>query len=132
MTTKDRLLEYIQYKGITQRAFCRKAGLSENLLSSKSWEFFDSTIEKIRESYIDLNIDWVRTRLFAVNAIDLVINLGMNGVYICIKNNDIFVFKDTNEELQMYSLKEFAKCCYGELCPWCLRLKIINDEGSNR
>lgn len=61
MTTKDRLLEYIQYKGITQRAFCRKAGLSENLLSSKSGEFFDSTIEKIRESYPDLNIDWVRT-----------------------------------------------------------------------
>jgi len=85
--------------------------------------------------YINLHYNPIYSnivRLFAANAIDLVINLGMNGVYICIKNNDIFVFKDTNEELQMYSLKEFAKCCYGELCPWCLRLNIINDEGSNR
>lgn len=67
-------------------------------------------------------------KLFEEGKFDIIFSLGMSNVYICIKDNDVFVLKETKDTGSIYSIKEFAECCYKELCPWCERNKLIQKE----
>ena len=51
--------------------------------------------------------------------VEMVFNIGVENVYICLKDNDIFVIKDTNGLILKYSKEEFIECCFEELCPTC-------------
>lgn len=66
-------------------------------------------------------------KLFEEDKTDIIFSLGGNAD-ICIKDNDVFVLKETKDAVCIYSIKEFAECCYKELCPWCERYKLIEEE----
>lgn len=58
-TTKDRILEYIKYKGITQHAFERKCGLSNAYLNNMKKNFGMEKLNEILSIFPDLNRDWL-------------------------------------------------------------------------
>lgn len=62
-TTKTRLLEYLDYKGITKSEFYRQTQIKRGLLDSDklSATVPDTTIAKIIATYPDLNIIWLIT-----------------------------------------------------------------------
>src|SRR4051812_12728144 len=57
-TVKERILQFIEYKGISNRNFCQKINVSPNILSTKSALGTDILI-KINIEYPELNMDWV-------------------------------------------------------------------------
>ena len=62
MTTKERFVEYLKFKGIGQTAFEESAGLSRGAIAKKTGFNADS-IEKIATACSDLNINWLVTGL---------------------------------------------------------------------
>lgn len=56
---KERLLQFLTYKGISQRAFCRRIGMSENWVTTMCSTCRIDTLDKIGESYPDLNMKWL-------------------------------------------------------------------------
>lgn len=64
-------------------------------------------------------------KLYEDDKTDIIFSLGMGNVYICIKDNDVFVLEETKDTVNIYSIKEFSECCYKKLCPWCERYKLI-------
>lgn len=58
-------------------------------------------------------------KYFIKEKVEMVFNIGVENVYICVKDNDVFVIKDINDEIRKYSVKEFKECCFNELCPTC-------------
>lgn len=62
MTTKERFIEYLKFKGLGQTAFEESAGLSRGSIAKKTGFNADS-IEKIATACPDLNINWLVTGL---------------------------------------------------------------------
>ncbi len=62
MTTKERFVEYLKFKGMGQTAFEESAGLSRGSIAKKTGFNADS-IEKIAIACPDLNINWLVTGL---------------------------------------------------------------------
>lgn len=62
MTTKERFVEYLKFKGFGQTAFEESAGLSRGAIAKKTGFNADS-IEKIAMVCPDLNINWLITGL---------------------------------------------------------------------
>ena len=62
MTTKERFVEYLKFKGFGQTAFEESAGLSRGAIAKKTGFNADS-IEKIAMACPDLNINWLVTGL---------------------------------------------------------------------
>ena len=60
MTTKERFVEYLKFKGMGQTAFEESAGLSRGAIAKKTGFNADS-IEKIAIACPDLNINWLVT-----------------------------------------------------------------------
>ena len=58
MSTKEKLLQYIEYKEITQGKFCRKIGVSNGFLTSGK-HIGSEKLKAIRDNYPDLNMDWL-------------------------------------------------------------------------
>ncbi len=58
MTPKERILQYIEKKGITQYAFSKRTGLSNGFLKAGSSLSVDNLLI-ISNSFDDLNIEWV-------------------------------------------------------------------------
>lgn len=59
---RARLQEYIKYLGLTNRAFCRKVGIGENTLNcNKGIDLSKNTLDKIANTYPQLNINWIIT-----------------------------------------------------------------------
>lgn len=56
---KERLLQFLAYQGISQRAFCRKIGMSENWVATMCSTCRNDTLDKIGESYPELNMKWL-------------------------------------------------------------------------
>lgn len=56
---KERILEFLLYKGITQRAFCRNIGMSENWVATMRSTCRNDTLLKIEECYPELNMKWL-------------------------------------------------------------------------
>ncbi len=60
MGSKQRILEYLQIKGIGKRDFARDTGLSHTILNSGN-NLGTDKLEKIISAYPDINIYWVVT-----------------------------------------------------------------------
>ena len=58
MCVRDRLIKFIEYKGITQRQFYIKAGLSSGFLN-KNKSIGSSKINKIIHAYPELCLEWL-------------------------------------------------------------------------
>lgn len=61
MTLQNRLIKFISYKGMTVRAFEDSVGLSNGAVSKMGENTRRSTLDKISNTYPDLNMIWVRT-----------------------------------------------------------------------
>lgn len=59
-TQKDRILEYLEYKGITKNKFYTTTGVGNGILDKKGGITAD-TIEKIISVYRDINLMWLIT-----------------------------------------------------------------------
>lgn len=60
MGLKERLLEYIAYKGISKAAFEKNCGLSNDAVGKMGNNTSTKTIDKISKTYPELNIAWLR------------------------------------------------------------------------
>ncbi|MBR5003788.1 MAG: hypothetical protein IKY13_09835 [Bacteroidaceae bacterium] len=60
-TVKQRLLDFIYYLRITQTEFCNRLGVSSAYVTSIRKSIAPEKLSKIRESYPDLNIEWLLT-----------------------------------------------------------------------
>ena len=61
MSIKNRFCQYIRYKGITQRAFFLRCGISPGYMDRLKRHIGDKKAEAIRAEYPDLNIEWLET-----------------------------------------------------------------------
>jgi len=59
MTVKEKLLEFIKYKNLKSRAFCRSIGVSETYISSMRSSLQPDKLSIIASVYPDLNIGWL-------------------------------------------------------------------------
>ena len=60
MKTKERIVQFIDFKGISKRKFCEKISLSHTIFNKKSALGSDK-LELIAMQYLELNMDWVIT-----------------------------------------------------------------------
>lgn len=58
-TVKERLTEYLKFKGITKSAFGREVGVSSAYVNSITRTINPDIVKRIRLSYPDLNTDWI-------------------------------------------------------------------------
>lgn len=58
MSVKKRLLEYLEYKQITQYEFCKKAKLANGFFKSGD-HISSKSLERITDIYDDLNLVWL-------------------------------------------------------------------------
>jgi hypothetical protein len=58
MTVNEKLLQYAEYKGISQRGFTNSLNLSEGVLR-KGKNIGSGYLNQIREKYHDLNMNWL-------------------------------------------------------------------------
>ena len=59
-TQKDRILQFIDYKGISKNKFYNETGISNGILDKKSGLSMD-TIEKFYSTYPEINPEWLLT-----------------------------------------------------------------------
>lgn len=57
---KERILQFIDYKGFSKNKFYKETGLSNGILDKKSGLTSES-IEKIYSKYPEINIEWLLT-----------------------------------------------------------------------
>jgi hypothetical protein len=60
MNTKERILQFVDFKQISKREFCKKSGLSHTIFNNNSAIGSDK-LEKICNIFDELNMDWVIT-----------------------------------------------------------------------
>lgn len=60
MDLQERLRQYIEYKGVTTQEFEKMADLSNGAVSKMGDNTRTSTLDKISNSFPDLNINWLR------------------------------------------------------------------------
>ena len=58
-TLKERLIEFIDYKGISRRSFLLSCGFSESYLNNISKGISYEAIDKIKDKYPELSIPWL-------------------------------------------------------------------------
>lgn len=58
-TIKERILKYIEYKGIEKARFEKETGLSNGFIDKVGETIRSTSIDKIRNKHQDLNIDWL-------------------------------------------------------------------------
>ena len=98
---KERILQFIDYKGFSKSKFYRETGLSNGILDKKSGLTLDS-IEKIYSKYPEINIEWLLTgkgemlKTFAQNIAQNGNTNVNNGHNVSGQGN---VIKQTNDEL---------------------------------
>lgn len=61
MAVKERLIEFIKFKGISIREFCRTIGVSETYVSSMRTSIQPDKLISIVEHYPDINTIWLMT-----------------------------------------------------------------------
>lgn len=98
---KERILQFIDYKGFNKSKFYRETGLSNGILDKKSGLTLDS-IEKIYSKYPEINIEWLLTgkgemlKTFAQNITQNGNTNVNNGHNVSGQGN---IIKQTNDEL---------------------------------
>jgi transcriptional regulator with XRE-family HTH domain len=60
MTVKERLIEYIKFKNISQSIFEKKVGLSNGYVNNINKGISDEYLQKIALVFDDLNLVWLR------------------------------------------------------------------------
>lgn len=58
MTHKEKILQYVEFKGLTKTRFCKICGFSNGFLDSKGAIGSDKLVF-ILENFRDFNIDWL-------------------------------------------------------------------------
>ncbi|HHC80181.1 MAG TPA: hypothetical protein ENK46_09890 [Flavobacteriia bacterium] len=58
MNTKEKILQYLEYKDLSQGKFCRAIGVSNGFLTSGK-HIGSEKLKAIRDNYVDLNMDWL-------------------------------------------------------------------------
>ena len=58
-TVKDRIIEFIQWRGLSRRAFSRMIGMPETFISSMKNGTSDENLNKIIEQFPELNKAWL-------------------------------------------------------------------------
>lgn len=61
MNVKERLIQYIKFKELTNSEFCRSIGVSAAFISSMVKSMQPDKIERITLNYPDLNTGWLLT-----------------------------------------------------------------------
>ena len=61
MSVKERIKEYITYKGITNSDFCHSIGVSPAYVNNISKSISPEKLDRISKIYQDLNIAWLMT-----------------------------------------------------------------------
>lgn len=61
MAVKERLIEYIKFKGMSSREFCRSIGVSETYVNSMRSSIQPDKIKIIMNKYTDLSMRWLFT-----------------------------------------------------------------------
>ena len=59
MSIKDRLLQFIAHKGLTNKSFETKCGLGNGFVSKVGDSIRKEKLEKISNTFPELNIDWI-------------------------------------------------------------------------
>lgn len=59
MSVKQRITEYIKFKGITKISFCKKIGVSNAFISSMRVSIQPDKLKSIALNYPDLNLEWL-------------------------------------------------------------------------
>lgn len=61
MKLRDRILKYIEYKGIDKSNFEKQSGLANGFVDKSGDNTRRSSLDKISNAFPDLNIDWILT-----------------------------------------------------------------------
>ena len=61
MSLQERIVKFIEFKGLSVQSFERQCGLSNGSVSKMTDNTRFRTLEKISNVYPDLNISWLRT-----------------------------------------------------------------------
>lgn len=61
MSVKERIIKYVDYLGISVRAFEMNCGLSNGLVNNIRESLAQKTLDKVSMSYPELNIGWLLT-----------------------------------------------------------------------
>ncbi|MBR0047347.1 MAG: helix-turn-helix transcriptional regulator [Bacteroidaceae bacterium] len=59
MTVKERLIQFINYKNLSAREFCRQCGVSSSFVSNIGKSISGSYLDKISMQFPDLNLSWL-------------------------------------------------------------------------
>lgn len=60
MTSKERLLQFVEYKELTQKVFCTAAKLSNGFLTNNG-EIGSGKLHNILQAYPEINLEWLVT-----------------------------------------------------------------------
>ncbi len=60
-SVKERLIAYLSKKRITKSSFAREVGVSNAFISSIRKSISPEVLQKIKEAFPDLNIEWLMT-----------------------------------------------------------------------
>jgi transcriptional regulator with XRE-family HTH domain len=135
MTVKERLIEYIKYKQISTREFCRTINVSETYVNSMRSSIQPDKLVRIAYHYPDLNTTWLMTgegEMLKANAILPPIErdeLMAAGVEI-FKDKLIEMFK--NGEIYSATVVKEKDDLIRELFAQITKLKHELDEAKNR
>lgn len=58
MGAKEKILKYLEFKGVSQGKFCRQISVSNGFLAS-GVHIGSDKLKDIRDNYMDLNMDWL-------------------------------------------------------------------------
>jgi transposase len=61
MSVKERLIEFVKYKGISNSEFCRRIGVSNAFISSMVKSIQPDKLKSITSSFPELNTGWLMT-----------------------------------------------------------------------
>lgn len=104
MNTKEKILQYLDFKEISQGKFCRKIGVSNGFLSSGK-HIGSEKLKAIRDNYVDLNMDWLIYDEGEMISNENVIN-EQELVYDRLSNDSINISKKLTTALKENNLTE--------------------------
>ncbi len=112
MNTKEKILQYLDFKEISQGKFCRKIGVSNGFLASGK-HIGSEKLKVIRDNYVDLNMNWLIydegemiSNENVINEQELVYDTPSNSIKISKKLADVLKKDSLTETLEVL-IKEY-------------------------
>lgn len=97
MNSKERVLQFIDYKGFSNRDFCKKILVSSSYFT-KLGAIGSNVMEKIAQEFPQINIDWVITGRGKM-MLDPVSNYSFEVEKLSVVNEEAEVYKIAKDEL---------------------------------